>query len=312
MSYHGWLLLDKPEGISSAQAVGKIKHLLDKVKTGHAGTLDPFASGLLPIALGAATKTVPYMMMEEKTYQFSAKWGVMTDSLDMTGTIIEAQPHATQPALHEVQAMLPQFIGKSQQIPPDFSALKVNGKRAYALARQGIKPALQPREIDITKLQAWLDDKGEMMFECTCSKGTYIRALLRDIAFSLGMMASCQSLRRLRIGKFDIKDAIMLETLTDLGHKEAAREGVRALVKAKLLAPADVLDGIPAFTATAQEYYGLKQGHPLPLYKKGDFKRIAHLHQGETMALLSQEHHLIGFGQYAQGMIKPNKILNYS
>jgi tRNA pseudouridine55 synthase len=214
---NGWLIIDKPEGMSSAQVVGKVKRLLNVKKAGHGGTLDPLATGVLPIALGEATKALSYILDGTKAYRFEVKWGEARSTEDREGEITATS--TKRPQHQEIEDSLRFFTGPLDQVPPIYSALKVNGKRAYALAREGQDVILPPRKIEIYSLTLLQNSPHSASFEVICSKGTYVRSLARDIALHLGTCGHVLSLRRLMAGPFHEKNAILLASLTDIGHK---------------------------------------------------------------------------------------------
>jgi tRNA pseudouridine55 synthase len=210
---NGWVVLDKPVGITSTDAVARLKRIFNAKKAGHAGTLDPLASGILPVALGEATKTVPFVQEGEKAYRFTIGWGVETDSDDADGTIIassERRPEAT-----EIRAALPQFTGCILQRPPAFSAIKVAGERAYDLARDGEIPDLAPRPVSIFALTLVGTDRDTATFEARCGKGCYVRALARDLGQVLGCRGHVAALRRTRVGPFREEDGVALADVAD-------------------------------------------------------------------------------------------------
>jgi tRNA pseudouridine55 synthase len=197
---HGWVLLDKPAGITSTQAVGQVRHAFDAEKAGHAGTLDPLASGLLPIALGEATKTVPYVQDGEKAYRFTVKWGEETATDDAEGAVTarsDARPNG-----EAIAALMPRFTGEILQRPPAFSAIKIGGERAYDLAREGEVVELVERPITIHALRLVASERDTAIFEAECGKGTYVRALARDMGRALGCFGHVARLRRTRVGPF--------------------------------------------------------------------------------------------------------------
>ncbi len=210
---NGWVVLDKPVGITSTQAVAQLKHVFNAKKAGHAGTLDPLASGVLPVALGEATKTVPFVQDGEKVYRFTIAWGAETDSDDVDGTVVarsELRPEAA-----EIRAALPQFTGRILQRPPAFSAIKVGGERAYDLARDGEMPDLAPRPVLIHALALVASDRDATSFEARCGKGCYVRALARDLGRVLGCLGHVAALRRTRVGPFTEKEAVRLAQLSE-------------------------------------------------------------------------------------------------
>ena len=286
---HGWLSINKPAGISSAKVVALVKRHFDGVKTGHAGTLDPLASGVLPIALGEATKTISYVMTAEKSYHFSVKWGAETQTDDAEGEITRTSTHI--PAAEDIIDILPEFTGMIDQIPPDYSAVKVQGKRAYALARSRDKaadgkgstssatevPLLAARKIRIDKLNLLSAEADAAHFEVHCGKGAYIRALARDIGRALGTAAYVTALERRSVGKFPIEDAISLDFLQEIGHGSPASDQILSIMT--------VLDDIPAVALTDKEATRLRFGQRLSL----DPERQAILRQ--TFADLNGNEH---------------------
>lgn len=216
----GWVVLDKPVGMTSTQAVGRVRWLLGVKKAGHAGTLDPLASGILPIALGEATKTVPLVQDGRKTYRFAIAWGAETTTDDAEGAVTETS--AARPEEAVVAAVLPAFTGTITQVPPAFSAIKVEGERAYDLARAGETVALAPREIEIEALRLLEHGSERSTFEVVCGKGTYVRALARDLARALGTRGHVAMLRRTRVGPFDEAAAIGPEALEAATDRDVA------------------------------------------------------------------------------------------
>ncbi len=210
---HGWVVLDKPAGMTSTHAVSRLKRICNAKKAGHAGTLDPLATGVLPVAFGEATKTVPFVQDGEKAYRFTVRWGTETDTDDADGTVA-AQSDA-RPAEAEIFALLPGFTGTILQLPPSYSAIKINGERAYDLARGGAAPVLSPRPVTIHALDLIDAGRDEAVFEARCGKGTYARALARDLGRSLGCYGHVSALRRTRVGPFFETDAVLLADLDD-------------------------------------------------------------------------------------------------
>ncbi|MEY3080812.1 MAG: tRNA pseudouridine synthase, partial [Pseudomonadota bacterium] len=257
---HGWLILDKPYGMTSTQAVGKIRFLFNAEKAGHGGTLDPLASGLLPIALGEATKTVSYAMDGRKVYRFTACWGEERTTDDLEGLVSATSDK--RPSREEIEPMLPRFTGEIMQAPPAFSAIKVDGERAYDLARAGEAVELAERPILIEALKLVdIPDRDHAIFEVTCGKGTYIRSLARDMGRALGTAAHVTSLRRVAVGPFTEAHMISLENLAELGHKAPGGDA-----KTGALLPIEtVLDGIPALAIDEEQARRLKLGQAVLL-----------------------------------------------
>ncbi len=252
----GWLVLDKPLEMSSTAALGKARWLLGARKAGHAGTLDPLASGVLPIAFGEATKTIALMMAAQKVYRFTVRWGVSTQTLDAEGAVLARS--AMRPERAAIEAALPRFVGVIEQVPPAFSAIKVDGQRAYALAREGQAVALQPRRVRIDALRLLAQPDAEhATFEVTCGKGTYVRALARDLAKALGAEGHVSALRRTRVGPFGEKQAIGLGALEEMVHKARALEVLMPL--------AAVLDDIPALAVSAADAQRIRHGQAIAL-----------------------------------------------
>lgn len=216
-SIHGWLIIDKQEGIGSTDVVNQTRRLLNANKNGHAGTLDPFASGVLPIAFGEATKLIPYVTDGNKEYEFTLKFGSTTDTLDLTGQITHSDGKI--PTKDEILNILPEFIGSITQIPPAYSAIKINGKRAYDLARKGQEVDIPERRIEIYKLELLsILSADEYRFRVLCSKGTYVRTLGADIAKKLGTFGHLTALKRTKCAKFDLSHTILLENLKNMDY----------------------------------------------------------------------------------------------
>lgn len=247
---HGWLVIDKPQCITSARVVAAVKRSTG-AKVGHAGTLDPLATGVLPLALGEATKTVRFAMGGCKRYRFRVRWGIATDTDDREGAVVAET--AARPDAAAIAAALPRFIGTILQRPPPYSAIKVAGRRAYALARAGTPPELRPRPVEIPELTlVGAPDPDHADFDATVGEGTYIRALARDLAEVLGTLGHIACLRRLSVGRFTETQAISLDSALALGHSLAASE--------HLLPIETALDDIPAFAVTAEEAARLRHG----------------------------------------------------
>jgi len=292
----GWLIVDKGLGISSAKIVGAVKHIYKAQKVGHGGTLDPLASGILPIGLGEATKTMPFIVDATKEYAFTVKWGEATDSDDKEGEIIHSGGHA--PNLQDIEAVLPAFTGTIEQIPPAYSAIKVDGKRAYKLARDGETVELQPRPVEIQELSVTTHDAegGETTFEVTCGKGTYVRSLGRDIALKLGTYGHISMLRRLRVGPFGLDRAISLEKLEELGHSARAAEALLPLTTA--------LDDILALAVNEADAIAIKHGRSITLQaaKQGTLVLMA----GETPLAIAEAEDQ-GDGSF---LVRPLRVFN--
>lgn len=253
---HGWVNFDKPLGMTSTQAVGKVRFLFNAQKAGHAGTLDPLATGILPIALGEATKTVPYLMDADKIYRFHIKWGESTRTQDAEGEVYARSD--ARPTEDAIRAALPEFIGLIDQVPPAFSAIKVDGQRAYDLARDGVEVELKSRQVEVYDLVFdQVISADEASFLLHCGKGTYVRSIARDLCAVLGVEGHVCVLRRERVGAFTTDESITLEKLSEIVHTPARLSALQAVGTA--------LDDIPALPITTDEADRLRQGRDLIL-----------------------------------------------
>lgn len=294
----GWLILDKPYGMTSTQAVGKVRFLFNAEKAGHGGTLDPLASGLLPIALGEATKTVSYAMDGRKVYRFTACWGEERTTDDLEGEVSATSD--LRPMQSEIESILPRFTGEIMQAPPVFSAIKVDGERAYDLARAGEAVELAERPILIEALRLVdVPDRDHATFEVTCGKGTYIRSLARDMGRALGTAAHVTMLRRVAVGPFTEDHMISLENLTELGHKAPGGDAITGA----LLPIETVLDGIPALAIDDEQARRLKLGQAVLL-------RGANAPIAEDAVLVMSGGKPLGIGTIVQGSLKPKRLFN--
>ena len=261
-SVHGWLVVNKPVGISSAKAVAHVRRFFGGVKTGHAGTLDPLASGVLPIALGEATKTISYVMTAEKSYRFTVQWGSETETDDKEGEVTRRSDH--RPSVKDIESVLHRFTGLIDQVPPLFSAVKVKGKRAYALARnkqkdnaEATKIELSPRQVMVNDLVMTAHSADETTFSVRCGKGTYVRSLARDIGRAVGSAAHVVFLERRSVGRFHIDQAISLDFMENIVYNPRAHDCVIPVMTA--------LDDIPALAITEQEAEKLRFGQSIEL-----------------------------------------------
>ncbi|GBD41107.1 tRNA pseudouridine synthase B [bacterium HR39] len=247
----GWLVIDKPEGTTSTEVVNVVKRLTKAEKAGHGGTLDPIATGVLPVALGEATKTVQYVMEAPKRYRFTVRFGIATDTDDREGRVIAESDR--RPTDEEIRALLPRFVGEIGQLPPRYSAIKVAGERAYNLARRGEEVELKPRRVVIHSFElVGRPDPDHAVFEVVCGKGAYVRALARDLGEALGCYGHIKSLRRLAVGPFTIEDAISLEALEEIVRNETLPQ--------VLIPVARALAGIPALAVTEPQALRLRSG----------------------------------------------------
>jgi tRNA pseudouridine55 synthase len=297
---HGWLILDKPLGMSSSKAVGAVRRLLGAAKAGHGGTLDPLATGVLPIALGEATKTVAWAMAGRKAYRFRLRWGEARTTDDAEGEVTATSESRPQAA--EIAAVLPRFIGRIEQVPPAFSALKVAGRRAYDLARAGETVVLARRPIEILELRLLgQPDADHADFEVSTGKGAYIRALGRDIAAALGTLAHVAALRRLAVGHFTLESAISLDHLDSLGHSAAALEHLLPLETA--------LADIPALALTEAEAQRLRHGQSLVPSLPTEQARIAALGNGALVRAVAGGKP-VAIAEVTAGSLRPVRVIN--
>lgn len=247
---HGWVVLDKPYGVGSTPMVGKVRWLFSAAKAGHAGTLDPLATGILPIALGEATKTVPFMMGAAKSYTFEITWGETRSTQDAEGEVTAMSD--VRPTTADITAALPEFTGEIDQVPPKFSAIKIDGKRAYDLARAGEAVEIKSRPVRVDRFELTGTTKDTAMFDVDCGKGTYIRSLARDLAAALGACGYVSVLRRTRVGPYTLAQSITLDELEKMCDRARVSEG--------LLSVSTALDDIPVLAVTDQYAIDLKHG----------------------------------------------------
>ncbi len=286
---NGWIILDKPSGITSAHAVAKVKRLLKPSKIGHAGTLDPLASGVLPLALGEATKVMQFMVDTGKSYGFTVTWGEERDTDDIEGKPTHTSPN--RPTRAEIEAILPRFTGLIQQVPPDYSALKVDGNRSYDLAREGKALELKAREVRVDSLQLEEYTTDKTSFICHCGKGTYIRSLARDMGRMLGCYGHISVLRRLKVGKFGVNHSISLENLENMVHKD----GLGFLYPVE-----SALDDIPAVEVTSDQARRIQQGQVIAWAGSVTEHTVLTRHNNKLVAICS----------VAQDMMKPVRVFN--
>jgi tRNA pseudouridine55 synthase len=296
---HGWVVLDKPVGMTSTHAVAVVKRLFSAKRAGHAGTLDPLASGCLPIALGEATKTVPFIVDGRKQYRFTICWGEERDTDDAEGRVVETS--AARPQPDAVAALCPQFTGAIEQVPPRYSAIKIEGERAYDLARDGQDVVLQSRMIDVGALAlVESPDPDHSVLETECGKGTYVRALARDMGRVLGCFGHVSALRRTSVGPFGEVAMIPLEQLAALCDRAAAGEGNLADA---LLPVETALDDIPALAISRADAARLQRGQTVLL--RG---RDAPLLRGTVYVTASGD--LVALADVDRGEIVPKRVFN--
>jgi tRNA pseudouridine55 synthase len=296
---HGWVVLDKPVGMTSTHAVSIVKRLFHAKRAGHAGTLDPLASGMLPVALGEATKTVPFVMDGRKLYRFTVRWGEERDTDDAEGRVTATSD--TRPTPEAIRALLPAYTGTIQQVPPRFSAIKIEGERAYDLARDGEMVELAPRPVEITRLELIATpDPDHSVLVAECGKGTYVRSLARDLGRALGCFGHVSALRRAAVGPFTEQTMISLEDLEALCHRAAAGE---ASLADALMPVETALDDIPALAVGRADAARLQRGQAVLL--RG---RDAPILQGP--AYVTVEGHLLALAELEHGEIVPKRVFN--
>ena len=290
----GWLVLDKPLEMGSTQAVGKLRWLFDAQKAGHAGTLDPLATGVLPIAFGEATKTMPYVTDGQKAYRFTVRWGSSTNTDDAEGEVTASIDE--RPVREDIEALLPSFTGTIEQVPPAFSAIKIDGKRAYAEARAGREVELSARPVEIDTIELVdVPDADHAIFEVTCGKGTYVRALARDMGERLGCHGHIRDLRRTFVEPFEEEDAVALETLLEL-------EGDLAGLDEHLISPLDAMNGFPEIKLSSDEARRVSLGNSIILRGRdapAEDTDVCAIHRGDLVAI----------GDIEKGSFQPRRVL---
>jgi tRNA pseudouridine55 synthase len=295
----GWLILDKPVDFGSTEAVSKIKWLFKAQKCGHAGTLDPLASGMLPIALGDATKTVPYVMDGRKIYEFTVSWGEERATDDLEGDV--TQNSDKRPSEQQIRDILPKYIGTISQVPPQFSAIKIAGERAYDLARDGEAVEIPSREVEVHRLTLLAcPDANTAHFEVECGKGTYVRALARDFGRELGCYGHVSGLRRTFVAPFAEETMVPLAKLTALEEIEDMDERLAAL-DALLIDTCEALSTLPHLVVSDDQAHRLKMGNPILV--RGRDAPVA-----ESEAYATARGRLIAIGEIGQGEFRPKRV----
>jgi len=303
----GWLVLDKPEDVTSTDAVAIVRRLFNANKAGHAGTLDPLASGILPIALGEATKTVPWLVEADKSYLFSVRWGISTTTQDREGAV--SAESAVRPDRAALEAALAGFLGEIDQEPPAYSAIKVDGERAYDLARAGEEVVLKPRRVVLHDAAIETCETDMASIRVRCGKGFYIRALVRDLAARLGAEGHVAALRRTAVGPFSLDGAIGLDALRELSHKDAASE--------RLMPVETALADIPALAINGEDAFKLKQGRPIVLLPhiveglKGQFRPRIIAGQDASRAVVALfQGKAVALGDVRAGKFSPTRVFH--
>lgn len=297
---HGWLVIDKPVGVTSAAVVAAVRRATHAAKVGHGGTLDPLATGVLPIALGEATKTVSYVMDGSKIYRFTTRWGEQRNTDDAEGDVVKVSD--VRPTEEAIRAVLPRFVGEIDQVPPIFSAVKVAGQRAYALARAEMPVELESRTVRVEGIELIdMPDADHAVFEVIAGKGTYMRALARDLAVALGTVGHVAALRRNSVGPFTESAAIPLDKIDSLGHSDGLKE--------HLLPVGAALDGIPALHLTEAEGRRLQRGQPVAVLPVASRSSIKHLSRDAVFCAMAMGRP-VALATVKGGEIRPLRVLN--
>lgn len=290
----GWLVIDKPYDMGSTKVVGKCRYLTKAQKVGHAGTLDPLATGVLPVAFGEATKTIPFIMDAKKTYRFTVAWGEERTTDDKEGDVVSMS--AVRPTVDDIQRGIPAFIGVIKQRPPAYSAIKIDGRRAYDLARAGETVEMKEREVEVYDLELLESDIDSATFEMECSKGTYVRSVGRDLARKIGTLGHISMLRRTKVGSFDESDTISLEKLEELVHSAPLEEWILNVVT--------VLDDILALAVTEDQAACLKNGGFIPSKELPASSRIGDLYKA------MHDDRIIALCELDEDFLKPVRVFN--
>jgi tRNA pseudouridine55 synthase len=310
-SVSGWLVLDKPVGMGSTEAVSKVKWLFQAEKAGHAGTLDPLASGMLPIALGEATKTVPYVQDGTKVYRFTVAWGEERSTDDLEGPVTKTSD--TRPSEGEILALLPKYTGVIMQTPPQFSAIKIAGERAYDLARDGATVDIPEREVEIGRFDLVEITPDGTIFEIECGKGTYVRSLARDMGRDLGCFGHIAELRRTEVDPFTAEDFVTIAMLEAARFGDAAGDGVSVEttpasrdvdfkgIDALLVDTGAALECLPQIAITDEAANRIRLGNPVII--RG---RDAPVEAEEACAIARGK--LVAIGAIEAGMFKPKRV----
>jgi tRNA pseudouridine55 synthase len=294
---NGWIAIDKPQGWTSSKAVGRVKHLIQAQKVGHGGTLDPLATGILPLACGEATKTVAYVMDAAKRYRFTMRFGAATDTDDIEGTVIETDEKRPDDAA--ISALLPGFTGEIDQTPPAYAAVKINGERAYDIARRGETIDLPSRKVRVDELTfVRRIDADHAEFEMACGKGTYVRSIARDLGRQLGCFAHVASLRRLAVGQFDEDNAVTLEALEQVVENDSLHQLIIPVTTA--------LADIPAFAVTEPQAHRLRSGQAIRI---GERLISADIAEGRTVQAVCHGA-LVALTRFEAGELDPMRVFN--
>ncbi|MFO1129086.1 MAG: tRNA pseudouridine(55) synthase TruB [Rhodospirillales bacterium] len=298
---HGWLIIDKPSGTTSARVVSAVRRATGAAKAGHGGTLDPLATGVLPIALGEATKTMAYVVDGEKSYRFTVRWGESRSTDDIEGEVTARCD--LRPDEVAIRRQLPRYLGDIEQIPPTYSAIKVGGRRAYALARSQQPVTLQPRRVTIDRIElVAMPDADHAVFEVAARKGVYMRAIARDIARDLGTYGAVADLRRLSVGPFSLDQAMTLDRIAAIGHSTEALDEV-------LLPVGAALADIPALVLTAAEARSLQHGRPIAVLPVAIRSPLPHA-AADAIVCATANGKPVALAQIKGGELRPVRVLN--
>ena len=298
---HGWLIIDKPAGMTSARVVSRVRRATGTTKAGHGGTLDPLATGVLPIALGEATKTMAYVLDGAKTYQFTVCWGEARTTDDIEGEVTARSD--VRPDEAAIRRQLPRYLGEIEQVPPTYSAIKVGGRRAYALARSEQPVMLAPRLVTIDRIDlVAMPDNDHAVFEVAARKGVYMRAIARDIARDLGTYGAVAALRRLSVGPFSVDKAMPLDRIIMIGHS------IEALGEVLLPVGAALAD-IPALVLTEAEARSLQHGRPIAVLPVAIRSPLPHA-AADAIVCATTNGKPVALAQIKGGELRPVRVLN--
>lgn len=298
---HGWLALDKPIDMTSTQAVGLCKRLLNAQKAGHGGTLDPLASGILPIGFGEATKTSQWAMDAEKEYVFTVEWGASTDTQDREGEVIARS--GARPSQEAIESALEDFVGEIEQVPPKYSAIKVNGERAYDLAREGEDFELQARPVMVHSAEVTqMPDSDHTTIHVTSGKGFYVRALARDLAFDLGCEGHISALRRTRVGQFTLDNAVTPDALEEMDGPQARDQALLPLEAA--------LEDVPPVDLAQGDAGAIRQGRTVKLlpHAMENWRADVRSAREDRLALAMDGDRAVAMGEVRAGQFRPTRV----
>ena len=298
---HGWIAVDKPKGMSSARAVARVRRIVGAAKAGHGGTLDPLATGVLPVALGEATKTASWAMAGDKIYRFTLRWGERRDTDDGEGAVIETSD--VRPSEAAVLSVIDRFTGDIVQRPPRYSAVKLDGRRSYDLARAAVDFEVPERVVAVqTLVLLGMPDTDRALFEIRCGKGTYVRSLARDLAAALGTVGHAEEIRRTAVGPFTEADTIPLDILETLVHSAPAQDYLLPIEAA--------LDDIPAVPVSDLQASLLRHGQPVRISaRERGATAVERVAEGDTVLAMA-DGMLVALARFEDGTIRPTRVIN--